>query len=150
MCARHKSIREVPEESSRTSVSAEYGNISRLWSGLRGLAIGLAVGAVWALAFGPSCDGPPSMALSFVTYTVGLGITGFAVGALRRFPSLVGALVGLLLLSAWAIFVAAGRCSYAIMFWIVGFGGSGLLWGGVTGVISWWVEKKLAAARKRA
>ena len=106
---------------------------SRWWSILIGAGIGLVVGAAWTAVFGPLTDGPPSVWLSLAVYTSGFGVTGALVGAVRRSPELVGLSAGFLTLAVLAVIV--GPKDGWLMLWVLVFGGSGLIWGAVIGVL---------------
>jgi hypothetical protein len=106
---------------------------SRWSSILLGIAVGLVVGLAWTALFGPLTDGPPSLKLSLSVYTIGFSIAGAIVGAVRKFPEVVGLAAGSLTLSVVAVIV--GPKDGWIVMWVMMFGGSGLLCGAVIGAL---------------
>jgi hypothetical protein len=109
------------------------GRLPSRWPSVwRGLALGLVVGVAWTAVIGPLTDGPPSVWLSLAVYATGLAITGAVVGAVRRFPEVVGLSTGFLTLAVLAGIVAPGG-GWGLL-WLVVFGGSGLLCGPVIGL----------------
>jgi hypothetical protein len=116
------------------SRSPQTGRPSRRWPSVwRGAMIGLVVAAGWTAVFGPLTEGPPSVWLSLVVYTIGFATTGTVVGAVGRFPELTGLSAGFLILAVLAVIV--GPKDGWIVIWVVVFGGSGLLWGSVIGLL---------------
>jgi hypothetical protein len=98
-----------------------------------GATIGLTIGAAWTAVFGPLTDGPPSLWLSLAVYTIGFAVTGAVVDIVRRFPELVGLSSGSLTLAVLAVLV--GPKNGWIVLWVFVFGGAGLLWGTILGVL---------------
>lgn len=111
----------------------------RLLSAGLGTTIGLFVGILWALFFGPVTDGPPAIGLSLIVYTTGFAFTGLVVGMIQILPVLTGTMFGFLSLSTWAFIV--GPKDGWMGLWITIFGGSGLVWGALIGGIYWYVYR---------
>jgi hypothetical protein len=124
----------------------------------RGVAVGLVVGVIWAAAVAHlSDDSAPAEWTLLAIYALGLAITGAAVGAVGRFPELVGMATGLLTVAALAAvvgrhedgllvgwprervvreFLAASAPGVDwVSFWPMVIGGAGLLAGSVIGVL---------------
>jgi hypothetical protein len=112
---------------------------SRKVSALLGSCIGLSIGIIWTLIFGPLTDGPPSIRLSFLMYTTGFAATGFVVGIVQRSPVLVGAIAGSVIMSTW-VYIVGPHDGWIVM-WMIFIGGSGLVWGSVIGMIVHFLPK---------
>jgi hypothetical protein len=119
----------ILQESTSESSASHPDRRPAIW---RGITIGLVVGVAWA-AFGPLTDGPPSLWLSLAVYATGFAVTGGVVGAVGRFPELVGLSAGFLALTVLAVIV--GPKDGWVVLWVLAFGGSGLLWGPVIGLL---------------
>src|SRR5262249_26041437 len=114
--------------------SNQIAGLSSRWSSiLRGIAVGLVVGLAWTVLIGPLTEGPPSLRLSLAVYTIGFSIVGAIVGAVRRFPEMVGFAAGLVTLTLLAVIV--GPKDGWIILWVMVFGGSGLLCGAMIGLL---------------
>ncbi|MFO7905587.1 MAG: hypothetical protein ACQESR_24460 [Planctomycetota bacterium] len=107
-----------------------------------GSGVGLCVGILWTMVFGPLTAGPPSMCLSFLVYTTSFTFTGFVVGTMQRLPLLVGAVTGFLTLLMWALIVGPKDGWMAL--WVIMFGGSGLFCGILIGCL-FWITRRLAS-----
>jgi hypothetical protein len=122
----------------------------------RGVAVGLVLGVAWTAFFGHLSDEWCPGWLDLAIYVTGLAVAGAVVGAVERFPELVGAVVGFFALAVLAgmgkpdvyyvshlrldrdtklgeflavLFDHAVSCRFLL------FSGSGLLWGAILGVI---------------
>jgi hypothetical protein len=115
---------------------------SRMFSAILGSGIGLAVGVLWTIVFDQSTGGAGSLRRLFLVFTTGLTITGLAVGTIQRLPLFVGAVIGLLAMSAWALVVGPrdGWIIVVLFFW----GVSGLVCGLLIGCLFWIVQQLVA------
>lgn len=127
-------------ESPRQSTGRRSFRGSTVW---HGATIGLVIGAAWTAVFGSLTDGPPSVWLALAVYALGFAATGAVVGAIGRFPELVGLSAGFLILAAFAVII--GPKDGWIAAWIFVFGGSGLLWGFVIGLLARLFSPKMSS-----
>ena len=94
---------------------------------LLGTGIGLGVGVVWTMIFGPVFDGPPSITLTALVSITGLSFTGFAVGLFPKNTFMIGSIAGGLSMSTLA-FIVGPRDGW-IVIWLFLYGGSGIFCG---------------------
>jgi hypothetical protein len=98
-----------------------------------GGSIGMGVGFLWAILFGPSIDGPPSQNMSLIVFMTGFTATGTLVGLIKKYALFFGTFFGFLSMCIWAI-VLLWNDPWVIIALII-LGGSGLFCGSIIGAV---------------